>query len=88
MSACTVIRPGPLIDGSGRDPIPPAVVIVGGERPCDPGGGTTSVRDAGANYGIHAGLKRAINEGLVPRPRMVVGGRGLSITGGHGDPAP
>jgi len=151
VSTCTVIRAGLLIDGSGREPVSPAVVVVEGERVAAVGrpeevrippgsviydagnrtvmpglidshvhitgsgeanwmetikytipyttlraavnarvtleAGITSIRDAGANWGIDVGLKRAINEGLVPGPRMVVSGPGLSITGGHGDPA-
>ncbi|HHT84478.1 MAG: amidohydrolase family protein [Bacillota bacterium] len=47
--------------------------------------GITAVRDAGAAFLIDVGLKRAIQEGLVPGPRLQVACRGLSITGGHGD---
>jgi len=49
--------------------------------------GITSVRDAAAPWGIDVALKRAIGEGHIPGPRLVVSGPGLSITGGHGDPA-
>ncbi len=49
--------------------------------------GVTAVRDAGAPFNTALDLKRAINEGLTPGPRMVVSGQGLSISGGHGDPA-
>ncbi len=49
--------------------------------------GFTAVRDAGAGFDTTIDLKRAINEGLHPGPRMVVSGQGLSVTGGHGDPA-
>lgn len=49
--------------------------------------GVTAIRDAGAGFNTALGLKRAVLEGLCPGPRMVVSGRGLSITGGHGDPA-
>ncbi|MEW6546772.1 MAG: amidohydrolase family protein [Bacillota bacterium] len=147
----TVIRAGLLIDGSGREPISPGVLVVeddrivavgrpdevtyppdsvlydAGDRTVMPGlvdshvhitgsgeaswvdtikntipyttlraavnaratleAGITAIRDAGAGWGIDVGLKRAINEGLMPGPRMVVSGPGLSITGGHGDPA-
>jgi len=47
--------------------------------------GITAIRDAGAGALIDVALKQAINEGLVPGPRMQVACRGLSITGGHGD---
>lgn len=49
--------------------------------------GFTTIRDAGAPWRVDIALKQAINEGLVPGPRMLVSGRGLSITGGHGDSA-
>ncbi len=47
--------------------------------------GITALRDAGGAFLIDVGLKQAINEGLVQGPRLKVAGRGLSITGGHGD---
>jgi len=47
--------------------------------------GFTAIRDAGAGSLIDVALKQAVNEGLVPGPRMQVACHGLSITGGHGD---
>lgn len=47
--------------------------------------GFTAVRDAGGGNLIDVALKQAINEELVPGPRLQVACRGLSITGGHGD---
>ncbi len=44
--------------------------------------GFTTIRDMG---GADAGLRRAVEEGLFPGPRMFVSGRPLSQTGGHGD---
>jgi imidazolonepropionase-like amidohydrolase len=44
--------------------------------------GFTTVRDMG---GADAGLRRAVEEGLFPGPRLFVSGRPLSQTGGHGD---
>lgn len=44
--------------------------------------GFTTQRDAGGNVW---GLKRAIDEGLVPGPRMYTAGATLSQTGGHDD---
>lgn len=44
--------------------------------------GITSVRDAG---GADAGVKRAVEQGLVAGPRMQISISVLSITGGHGD---
>jgi imidazolonepropionase-like amidohydrolase len=44
--------------------------------------GFTTVRDAA---GGDFGLARAVEEGVLPGPRLVFGGRALSQTGGHGD---
>ncbi len=44
--------------------------------------GFTTVRDAG---GADHGLVRAIDEGLIDGPRLVISGKALSQTGGHGD---
>jgi imidazolonepropionase-like amidohydrolase len=44
--------------------------------------GFTTVRDMG---GPSFGLKRAIDEGLVPGPRIYPSGAIITITGGHGD---
>ncbi len=44
--------------------------------------GITTVRDAG---GADAGLKQAVENGVVPGPRMQISITMLTITGGHGD---
>lgn len=44
--------------------------------------GFTTVRDVG---GADHGMARALQEGLVPGPRLIFGGKALSQTGGHGD---
>ena len=44
--------------------------------------GFTTVRDAG---GADAGFRRAIEQGAITGPRLLVSGRPLSQTGGHGD---
>lgn len=44
--------------------------------------GVTTVRDAG---GADAGVKQAIEQGLIAGPRLQISITGLSITGGHGD---
>ncbi len=44
--------------------------------------GFTSVRDVG---GADHGLAAAVDEGLLPGPRLFFGGKALSQTGGHGD---
>jgi imidazolonepropionase-like amidohydrolase len=47
--------------------------------------GFTTVRDCG---GADHGLVRAIEEGLIDGPRLVICGKALSQTGGHGDTRP
>jgi imidazolonepropionase-like amidohydrolase len=47
--------------------------------------GFTTIRNVGADGGADVALKRAINEGIVPGPRIWTARHGLSITGGHGD---
>ncbi|MBB4234740.1 metal-dependent hydrolase family protein [Rhizobium esperanzae] len=44
--------------------------------------GFTTVRDAG---GADFGLARAVEEDLIPSPRILFSGKALSQTGGHGD---
>jgi imidazolonepropionase-like amidohydrolase len=44
--------------------------------------GFTTVRDAG---GADAGFRRAVAQGVLAGPRLLVSGRPLSQTGGHGD---
>ena len=47
--------------------------------------GFTTIRNVGAGGGADVALRRAIDEGLVPGPRIWTARNGLSITGGHGD---
>jgi imidazolonepropionase-like amidohydrolase len=47
--------------------------------------GFTTIRNLGAHGGADVALKKAINEGLVPGPRIWTARKSLSITGGHGD---
>jgi len=49
--------------------------------------GFTTVRDLGSGGTTGFALKRAIDEGLIPGPRMLVSGTPLSTIGGHGDVA-
>ena len=46
--------------------------------------GVTTVRDLGGCEGVDLGLKKAINDGLILGPRMLVSGKVLCMTGGHG----
>jgi imidazolonepropionase-like amidohydrolase len=47
--------------------------------------GFTTVRDLGSGRLNGFALRRAIDEGLVPGPRMLAAGQALSTIGGHGD---
>src|SRR5690242_20578903 len=47
--------------------------------------GFTTVRNVGASGYADVALRDAINDGLVPGPRMLVSGPPLGITGGHCD---
>lgn len=44
--------------------------------------GFTTIRDLG---GADHGLVRAVDDGLIPGPRLIICGKGLSTTGGHCD---
>jgi imidazolonepropionase-like amidohydrolase len=46
--------------------------------------GFTTVRDVGERSGAIFALKRAVDEGMIAGPRMLVAGSTLSPTGGHG----
>jgi len=47
--------------------------------------GFTTIRNLGAEGGADVALKRAIEAGIVPGPRMWTARTTISITGGHGD---
>lgn len=47
--------------------------------------GFTTVRDVGSRAFLAVDLRDSIDEGLVPGPRIVASGPGISMTGGHGD---
>ena len=47
--------------------------------------GFTTCRDVGSGEFIDVALKKAINAGKIPGPRLFVAGHILSATGGHGD---
>jgi len=49
--------------------------------------GFTSARDVGAETSVIVALKRAINAGVVPGPRLWVAGSPIGPTGGHSDEA-
>ena len=47
--------------------------------------GFTTVRDVGSAHYLDAGLRNAINRGVVPGPRMLVSVHAIGATGGHCD---
>jgi imidazolonepropionase-like amidohydrolase len=47
-------------------------------------GGITTVRDCGAPHLVDFALRRAAEEGLCITPRLILSGRALCMTGGHG----
>jgi imidazolonepropionase-like amidohydrolase len=47
--------------------------------------GFTTVRDVGSQHYLDAGLRNAINRGVVPGPRMLVAVHAIGATGGHCD---
>src|SRR5688500_541739 len=47
--------------------------------------GLTTLRNLGSDGGADVALKRAINDGVLPRPRSWPARTTISITGGHGD---
>jgi imidazolonepropionase-like amidohydrolase len=47
--------------------------------------GFTTIRNVGADNYVDFALRRAIEEGKIPGPRMQASGPALSATGGHGD---
>ncbi|MGJ8743834.1 amidohydrolase family protein [Polaribacter sp.] len=47
--------------------------------------GFTTVRDLGGS-GVNISIKKAINAGKIPGPRVFTAGKSLATTGGHADP--
>jgi imidazolonepropionase-like amidohydrolase len=50
--------------------------------------GFTTVRNVGANDYVDIGLRNAINNGIIPGPRMLTAVHAIGATGGHGDGDP
>jgi len=50
--------------------------------------GVTSMRVLGSEDFLDVALRNAINDGLIPGPRILAAGHALSIPGGHGDSLP
>jgi imidazolonepropionase-like amidohydrolase len=49
--------------------------------------GFTTVRDLGTSHGLAQSLRRAVDQGLVPGPRIFTAGKSIATTGGHADPS-
>ncbi|MFX3657885.1 MAG: amidohydrolase family protein [bacterium] len=49
--------------------------------------GFTTVRDLGTSHGLAQSLRRAVEQGLVPGPRIFTAGKSIATTGGHADPS-
>jgi imidazolonepropionase-like amidohydrolase len=47
--------------------------------------GFTTVRDLGAQDALNVSLKRAVNAGAIPGPRMFTAGQAIATMGGHAD---
>jgi len=47
--------------------------------------GFTTIRNAGAGEHADIALRNAVNDGLVPGPRIYTAGKGIGISGGHCD---
>lgn len=48
--------------------------------------GFTTVRDLGSHDHVVLSLRDAVNQGLVPGPRIIAAGEAIATTGGHADP--
>ena len=46
--------------------------------------GVTTVRDLGGRDYVELSVKRAVEQGLIPGPRILAAGRPICMTGGHG----
>lgn len=48
--------------------------------------GFTTVRDLGSKHNLSISMRNAVNQGLIPGPRIYTAGKSLATTGGHADP--
>lgn len=67
-----------------RAAIPPSLAVIKTAQTCHDTllGGFTAIRDAG---GVDLGLKMAVEQGLIPGPRLMISVNLLSQFGGHND---
>jgi len=68
-----------------RKPIPEMALDAGVNARTTLMAGFTTVRDVGSTEYLDAGLRNAINRGVVPGPRMLVAVHAIGATGGHCD---
>jgi len=68
-----------------RKPIPEMALDAGVNARTTLLAGFTTVRDVGSTEYLDAGLRNAINRGVVPGPRMLVAVHAIGATGGHCD---
>ena len=78
------LGPNAIVEAVTKGAVDAAVrSTVYAERTLD--AGFTTIRNLGADGGADVALKRAINDGFLPGPRIWTARTTLSITGGHGD---
>ena len=80
---CLDGSPDPITAWASRS-LTENVLIAGKQAETTVKAGITTVRDLGGIDGVDLGLKKTINDGVIPGPRMLVSGRVLCMTGGHG----
>jgi imidazolonepropionase-like amidohydrolase len=80
---CLDGSPDPITAWASRS-LTENVLIAGKQAKATVKAGITTVRDLGGVDGVDLGLKKAINDGVINGPRMLVSGRVLCMTGGHG----
>jgi imidazolonepropionase-like amidohydrolase len=66
-----------------RESVPKAAVRATRHAQATLACGTTTIRDTGCPQGVSLAIRDAIEEGLVPGPRMLVAGATIVMTGGH-----
>jgi imidazolonepropionase-like amidohydrolase len=82
---CSDCSPDPLVAIASE---PPAMTALKGAEFARQTlmGGVTTVRDMGGKDGVDIILRDAVQSGMISGPRMVVSGKLICMTGGHGWP--
>ena len=87
-----LVRSDGALDGESLPPsIDPAALVLLEERVRPDAAdtlrcGTTTVRDVGCPHGVVFALREAVEQGIVPGPRILASGAPLVMTGGHCHP--